>query len=59
MIMEKEKLQFDKIRIELEQETDFEESTKETILKSLEIRLKEANDAYRNLNNMIKEGPSS
>lgn len=46
MIMEKEKLQFDKIRIELEQETDFEESTKETILKSLEIRLKEANEAY-------------
>ena len=59
MIMEKEKLQFDWIRLDLEAETDFEEGTKETILKQLDIRLKEANEAYRNLNNMIKEGPSS
>lgn len=57
--MEKEKLQFDTIRLELESETDFEESTKETILKQLDVWLKEANDAYRNLNNMIKDGPSS
>ena len=28
-------------------------------MKQLDTRLKEANEAYRNLNNMIKDGPSS
>lgn len=59
MIMEKEKLQFDRIKLELDEETGSEDQSKESIMRQLDLRLKEANDSYVRLNNLIKEGPSS
>lgn len=57
--MEKEKLQFDRIKLELDEETGSEDQSKESIMRQLDLRLKEANDSYVRLNNLIKEGPSS
>ena len=59
MIMEKEKLQFDRIKLELDEETGSEDQSKESIMRQLDLRLKEANDSYVRLNNLIKEGPLS
>ncbi len=57
MVMEKEKLEFDRIKYSLHGETDAEDSNKEFTMRQLEHRLNEANDATRRLNDQIKAGP--
>ena len=57
MQMEKEKYQFERIKFEMDSESDSQEGSKEQIMTQLEHRLREANDSYRWLNNMIKDGP--
>jgi len=57
MQMEKEKYQFERIKFEMDSESDSQEGSKEQIMTQLEHRLREANDSYRRLNNLIKDGP--
>ena len=47
MQMEKEKYQFERIKFEMDSESDSQEGSKEQIMTQLEHRLREANDSYR------------
>lgn len=57
MQMEKEKLGFERVKFEFEAESDTEDGNKEHVLRQLDLRLREANESYRNLGQMIKDGP--
>ena len=55
--MEIEKMQFDKLKSSLENESSASDIGKEQIMQQLEQRLREANEAYLNMNDLMQEGP--
>ena len=50
-------MQFDKLKSSLENESSASDIGKEQIMQQLEQRLREANEAYLNMNDLMQEGP--